>query len=355
MKRLLFLAFVGWVNLIVYTVPGTCGERYMPDVKEYVLKCDGIRVRSRTIDLKITGEGVFSVEINWEGKAGKVRAKLIAPDGKRVLVAKTGPSPLELNYKVSGAFLRAQGNNFTLLITPVRGSAEGRVVVTIPVSKKTPGKFGSDLDKGELLTDKPKGLYPKGKSPRRVRLEKIKRPGGPMGPRPEGKNLKKPPKVEPKPVLQRKEKEEEEGLEGRYAVIRMQIIGEEIKPIFGVILEGPLVVSTVVSGDLLYEVSVGRRTLALGTFADPRFSRVYLKDGTSRRGYFPDRPRLFKVCIPGKALRERLLRNMVVNLYSIPGELGLRKIDINTFYKVKRQLKLISRTEPGMIYKVLLK
>ena len=356
MKKLIFTLFMVGISLSLFSNQARCEEKLMPDIKEHPFKCDGKTVKVMEFVVNVTSEGRVSALVNWGGKAEKVNVKLLTPDGKSILAEKTGVSPLELSFNVPKSLLKEQGNDLRLSVSPLGGRAEGKVKITIPVSERRE-KTGSDPDKGEMITKKPRGLVPKGKAPSMKDLKRVKKPPkDETKPDIKGKNLKgAPDKFKGGEVTQKVGKEAKPVFMGRHAIIRMEIIGDKITPVSGAILEEPLVFSPVVAGSLIYEVAVGNNTVAIETFPDPRYSRTYLDDGSVREGFFESTPRYFKVSIPEEALDKRMVDEMVINVYSIPGELGLEEVDLYIFSKVKKDLKLISSTEPGAISKVLFK
>jgi len=354
-KAVSLVCFITFL-LTCTAISGTSQQKFMPDVKEFDFIGDVLKIPKITFPISIPGEGEISIYATWSGTSKELEISLFSSKDEMLLERKVGTSPIEFTFFVTDPLLKELGNHYKIIVSVQEGNAEGKIQISLPVRERVKVEYGRDLDKGELKTKKPEGLFKKGEAPKKEVKEFIKKP--PQVPLESPKvqeNQKMPAEksIEVKSVTKKQKKLEKVEIEKKYIVLRMQILGEEVSVQSAETMEGPVVISSEVTGDIAYEVTDGERIYAVGTFPDPRYRRVYLPDGTSREAFVPDKPALFKVIIPEFELRKETLAELVVSLYSIPGELELKHINKMTFPIYKEKIKLLSKTVPGVVHKAM--
>ena len=331
-------------------------EPYMPEAECSVFDVKaGQRIEHR-VTVPVDASGVVHAVVTADTGQSGMRVQLVDVTSGNLLAERRGIGSVNVAADVSALSQGGDGPAVAVIVDAMDRDVSGNILVQWPGGRPPQvDRAGGDPDKGIRKTSRPRDLAKKGESSTQRRLPGPEKtaPDAEPSPTPVRAGLKQTdlrvdPATEKQPI---KDPRPKPGF--RYGVVRLQILEGKLTVASTYILDGPLVTSDEVTGDVLYEAVAHGRTFAVGTTPDPRIRRVHLEDGSRREAILDGIPAWFKVELPEDALNEDALHDMVIRIYRIPGELGLEQVNLKTLPSIKKDLELLGTTAPGMIAEAL--
>lgn len=346
------LVLIPWA-LLPRAVPA---QHLMPEIRQLNFELGGESERPQTMRVTVWPMGEMPIRVVWVGDTDNLLLTLESENGTIVLSERIQASPWKIPFRFPEWLTQDRQQDLVMTVVAHRGIAAGTVTVEIPTREKPEIEVEvEEADKGQLVTERSEGLYPKGRlSQRTLRGPTKKSPDDPIEFLPEIGEAKEPPSREEIPIPARKQPPEAQpDIDSRFLVLRMELMDGRLNLVSSTVLPGPLRISPVVAGDLLWVVTSGDRIVSFDTVPDPRTRRVHLEDGSRYAAVFDDRPAWFKISIPEDALDAKTLENLNIELYALPGELGVTRVDREVLRSIMPRIESLARVESEEIYRVL--